>query len=153
PGELGILRQKAISGMDGIDLVLLGQRDDAVDVEVGAQRLPRRPDAISLVRLEAVQRKPILMRIDGHRAYAQLMGRAKHADGNFTAIGGKNLVDGPHGRTGDSVRHDATRRTKISSSLSYGLSVPRPCFRCDSRRRAYELDRRQIPPSGVGRIR
>src|SRR5262245_42812075 len=46
-----------------------------------------------------------------------------------------------------------TRRSDIGSSLSYGLSAPRPCFRCDSRRRACALDRRQIPPSTVGQIR
>ena len=51
PGELGVLGQEAVAGMDGIDVVLLGEGDDAGDVEVarGSARracrrgTPRRP--------------------------------------------------------------------------------------------------------------
>ncbi len=35
-GELGVLGQKTVAGMDEVHVLFLGQRDDAGDVEIGA---------------------------------------------------------------------------------------------------------------------
>ena len=37
-GEFGVLRQKTVTGMDEIDFLFLGQRDDARDVQISADR-------------------------------------------------------------------------------------------------------------------
>ena len=93
-GERGVLRQKTVAGMNGIDVVLLGQRHDAVDVEIGPQRFAGDADAIGLVGLEAVQGEAILVRVDGHGANAQFVGRAKDANGDLAAIGDEKFADG-----------------------------------------------------------
>ncbi len=92
-GEVGVLGQKAVAGMDGVDLVLLGQGDDAGDVEVGADRLAGLADAVGFVGLEAVQGEAVFVRIDGHGADAQLVGGAKDADGDLAAVGDQQLAD------------------------------------------------------------
>ena len=79
----------------------LGQRDDAVDVEVRADRLARLADAVGLVRLEAVQGEAVFVRVDGDGADAQLVGRAEDADGDLAAIGDQQLRN---------FWHDAQRR-------------------------------------------
>ena len=97
-GEVGVLGEEAVAGMDAIDAVGLGQRHDGVDVEVGADRLARAAHHVGLVRLEAVQREAILVGVDGHRADAQFVGRPEHADGDLAAVGDEQFGDGPHGR-------------------------------------------------------
>ena len=79
--------------MDGVDLVLPGQGDDAGDVEVGADRLAGLADAVGLVGLEAVQGEAVFVRVDGDGADAQLVGGAEDADGDFAAIGDQQLAD------------------------------------------------------------
>ena len=79
--------------MDRVDLVLPGQGDDAGDVEVGAHRLAGLADAVGLVRLEAVQGEAVFVRIDGHGADAQFVGRAKDANGDFAAVGDEQFAN------------------------------------------------------------
>ena len=85
--------------MDRVDLVLLGQRDDVVDVQVRLQRLARLADRIRFVRLEAVEGVAILVRVHRDRANAQLVGAAKHADGDLAAIGGEQSANWLHGKS------------------------------------------------------
>ena len=83
--------------MDGVDLVLPGQGDDAGDVEIGADRLAGLADAVGLVGLEAVQGEAVFVRIDGDRADAQLVGGAEDANGDLAAVGDQQLADGRRG--------------------------------------------------------
>ena len=94
PGKLGVLRQEAIAGVNGIDIVGPGKGHDALNVEVAAQRLTRLADQVGLVGLEAVQREAVFVSVNGDCPHAQFMGRAKDADGDFTAIGDEELLDG-----------------------------------------------------------
>ena len=93
PPQCRILGEKAVTGVDGVDPVGDRRGDDPVDIQIRPNRLPFLADAIRLVGLEAVQGVPIFMRIDRDRADAQLMGRAKHADRNFAAIGDEQFAD------------------------------------------------------------
>ena len=88
--------------MDCVHVELLRQRDGALDIEIGADRLARFADTIGLVRLEAVQGEAVLVGVDRDRADAQLMGRAEHADGDFAAIGDQQLANRPNRR----LRHN-----------------------------------------------
>ena len=72
----------------------LASGDDAVDVEIRPERLAGRADAIRLIRLEAVQGEAVFMRVDGDGADAQLMGRAKDANGDLAAVGDEKLANG-----------------------------------------------------------
>ncbi len=93
-GERGVLRQKAVAGVDGVDVVLLGQRDEGGDVEVGADRFTGPADEVRLVGLEAVQGEAVLVGVDGDGANAEFVGGAKDADGDLAAVGGEQLVHG-----------------------------------------------------------
>ncbi len=98
PREVRVLREEAVAGVDRIDLMLLRQRDDAVDVEIGADRFAGLADAVRLIGLEAVQRKPVLMREDGDRADAQFVRRAEDANSDLAAVGNEQLANGRDGR-------------------------------------------------------
>ena len=92
-GEVRIFGQEAVPGVDGVHLIFLSQRDDRLDVEIGADRLLRLADQIGFIGLEAVKRVSVLVRIDRHRANAQLMGRAKDANRDLATIGDEELLD------------------------------------------------------------
>ena len=57
--QRGILREKAIAGMDGVHALFRRQRDDAVDVQVGLDRAFALPDQVGFVGLEAVQAEAV----------------------------------------------------------------------------------------------
>ena len=62
--EVGVLGEEAVAGVDRVHLEPLRERDDLVDAEVGVDgRLPL-ADEVRLVRLVAVQREAVLLRVD-----------------------------------------------------------------------------------------
>ena len=95
-GKLGVFGEEAVAGMDGVDPVFLGDRHDAVDIEIGANRLAGLPDQVGLVGLEAMEGEAVFVGIDRHGTDAQLMGRAKHPDRNLTAVGDEEFSDRSH---------------------------------------------------------
>ena len=92
-GEIRVLGQKPVAGVDSVHLILPGQRDDPLDVEVGPNRLVRVADQIRLFRLEAVKRVSVLVRIDRHRTDAQFVGRAEDTNRDLATIGDEELFD------------------------------------------------------------
>ena len=98
--ESRILGEEAIAGMNGVDLMSDGDGDDAVDIQIGADRLPFLADAIGFVGFEAMQGEAVFVGIDGDRPDVQFMGRAKHANRDFTSIGDQQLPDRFHGLAG-----------------------------------------------------
>ena len=52
PGELGVFRQEAVTGMNRVDLLRPGQLDDRLDVQIAADRLAGLADLVGLVGLE-----------------------------------------------------------------------------------------------------
>ena len=89
--------------MDGIGAGQLGDADDFLDREIAFDRsevageMRAAADLVALVRLEAVQRQLVLLRPDRHGFDAELVGGAKHADGNFGTVGDKDFRDGQGG--------------------------------------------------------
>ena len=92
-GEAGVLRQETIARMDGVDFVTHGHVDDAGDVEVRAQGLAGRADAVGLVGLEAVQSEAVFVSVNRDGANAQLMRGAEDANGDFAAVGNHQLFN------------------------------------------------------------
>src|SRR5262249_27258416 len=68
--EVGVLGEKTVSGMDGIDLVLPCHGDDAGNVEIGSNRLAGLTARVRLVRFEAMQGETVFMRVNRHGADA-----------------------------------------------------------------------------------
>ena len=56
-GQIGVFGKKSVAGMDGIDIVGLGDVDQGLDIEVSLNRLAavRRADLVGFIRLEAVE--------------------------------------------------------------------------------------------------
>src|SRR5262245_14550177 len=91
--------------------------NNAVDIEIGTNRLTRPADSVSFIRLETVQGKTILVRVDGHRADAELVSAAKNARGDLAAIGDHQLADRAMRRCWRIVPHEVSldiRATLIS---------------------------------------
>jgi len=85
-GKLGILREEAVTGMDGIHIRLDGQGDDLVNPQVGVDGCLPLADQIRLVRLVAMQRKLVLFRVYCHGADAELGAGTEYADGDLAAV-------------------------------------------------------------------
>ena len=96
-GEIGILREKAVTGVDGIDLVLPGDADDVGDIQVGRDGFLSGPYQIGLVGLEPMQGEAIFVGKNSDGTDAHLAGRAQDADGDFTAVGDKQTANLFHG--------------------------------------------------------
>jgi len=95
--KLRVLGKKAIARMDRIDAAFARQRDDAVDIEIGAQRFAGGADAVGFVGLEAMQGKAVFVGIDRDGADAELVRRTEDANGDLAPIRNHQLADRPDG--------------------------------------------------------
>ena len=92
PRQRRVFRQKSIARMDGVDALFLRQRDDAVDIQIGLDRAFALADQVGFVGFEAVQAEAVFLRINGHGADAQFIGRAQDADRDFAAVQGEKFT-------------------------------------------------------------
>ena len=94
-GERRVLGEEAVAGVDRVDAGPHRHLDDAVGVEVRADRVAALADLVGLVRLEPVLGAPVLVREDGDGPAADLVRRTEGADGDLSAVGHEHL--GEHG--------------------------------------------------------
>ena len=80
--------------MDGVDALFRGQRDDALDIQIGLDRPFAFADQIGFVGLETMQAEPVFLGIDGDRAQPEFVGGAQDADRDFAAIQGQQFFHG-----------------------------------------------------------
>ena len=99
-GEIRVLGEEAVAGVDGVHAVLFGGGDDAVDVEVGGDGALALADLVGLVGLVTVDTEAIFLRENCDRAEIQLGAGAKNPDRDLAAVGGHQLLDGAHGGRG-----------------------------------------------------
>ena len=86
-----ILGEEAVARMDRVHVLLAGQGNDALHVQVGFHRAFAFADQVGFVGLEAVQGQAVFLGIDGHGAQAQFIGRAQDANRDFAAIQSKQF--------------------------------------------------------------
>jgi len=95
--EFRAFRQQAVAGMDRIRARKPGDADHFVDRKIAFDRpeLTRKmrtaTDLVAFVRLEAVQRKLVLLGPDRDRLQPEFVGGAEDANGNFGSVGNENL--------------------------------------------------------------
>ena len=92
-GELGVLGEEPVAGVDGVHLPALGQVDDARDVQIGAQGGFALADAVGLVGPGAEQGEGVLVGVHGHGAQSQVVTGAEDADGDLTAVCSQDLFE------------------------------------------------------------
>ena len=92
--KLSVFGEKAVTRMNGVDAVPASDLDDGGDVQIGSNRLSAfgRADQKRFIRLEPMQRKPILEAVDGDSLQTQLGCRAETADGDFRSVGDEQLL-------------------------------------------------------------
>ncbi len=99
-GELRVLGEKAVTGMDGVDVRGLRDADDVGDIQVGIDGRSTCADQVALVRLHPVQREAVFLGVDRDRADAELGRGAHHADGDLAAVRDQETADTlGHGRS------------------------------------------------------
>ena len=84
-GEVGVLAEQAVAGMDRVDVGDFGSADDGGNVEVAFVQA-RRADADGFVGKAHVQRVAVGLAVDGDRLDAEFLAGADDAQGNFPAI-------------------------------------------------------------------
>ncbi len=94
-GEVGVLGEEAVAGMDGGGAGLPSHFQQAIDVEVGLGRR-RRPDVPRLVGQLDVQRLTVDFRVDGNGAHPQLASPANDPERDLAPVGDEDGVDLPH---------------------------------------------------------
>ena len=81
-GEVGVLGEEAIAGVDRVHVRHLGGADDARDVEVAFGRRGR-ADADAAIGQAHVRRLPVRRGKDRHRLHVQLARRPDDPDGHL----------------------------------------------------------------------
>lgn len=93
PGEVGVLGQEAVTGVDGVGAAALGDRHDLVDVQIGlgGGRAVQREGLVGQLDEQGLR---VGVGVDGDRADPGVLRRADDADRDLTAVGDEDLRDG-----------------------------------------------------------
>src|SRR5690606_1943181 len=108
-GKVRLFRQITVAGMDGVDAREQRGAHDVRDVQV-ALRGGGRPDAISFVGQQDVQRLAIRLRVDGDGPDPQLPAGANDAHRDLASVGDQDLLkQGLSLRQGSQLLNDKQR--------------------------------------------
>src|SRR5215212_10128035 len=104
PGQVGILAQEPVTGIDRVSTGLLRRLNHRLDVEVGPDRMPTLPDLVCPVRLDKKQ------------SVWKLVGGGKGSVRGLTSIGVQYLGEHASGRATDSGRSETGWRSGVESA-------------------------------------
>ena len=99
--EVGVLRQEAVAGVDGVGAGLGGGVEDLVEDEVGLGGRGA-AEGECLIRQLDEQGVGVGLGVHGNAGQAGILRRADHADGDLAAVGDEDLRDMRAGMTGHS---------------------------------------------------
>jgi hypothetical protein len=97
PGEVGVLGQEPVAGMDRLGARAARRLQHALLVEVALRRRAW-AEQVGLIRDRRVQRAAVGLRVDGDRADPELPERPEDADGDLAAIGDEDFLEERHDR-------------------------------------------------------
>ena len=92
-GQLRVLGQEAVAGVDGVRTGPPGRLQNLVDGQVGPHRVAGLADLVGLVGLGPVQRVAVLVREHGDRGDAQLVGGAEGPDRDLPPVRDEYLAE------------------------------------------------------------
>lgn len=90
-GEIRVLGEEAVAGVDCVGTALLGDSDNLSDSQVRPDRVSLLADQVGLVGLQAMKRIAILKRVDGDRLRAELECGTEGTDRDLAAVGHQDL--------------------------------------------------------------
>src|ERR1700678_3957474 len=90
--EISVFRKQAVAGMDRVHIGDFGGANHCWNIEIALRQL-RRTNANRLVGKADVQRVPIRLAVDRHRADAELFACANDAQSNLAAIRYQNFLE------------------------------------------------------------
>lgn len=93
PGQLGVLRQEPVAGVDGVGARQPGGAHDLLDGEIRPHGVPRFADLVGLVGLEPVQRVAVLVGEDGDGPRAHFVAGAERPDRDLASVGDQYLAE------------------------------------------------------------
>ena len=91
-GEVGVLGEESIAGMDGIRTGDLGRAQDVGNISVAESGVGR-PDADLLVGCAYMRARRIGLRKDRHGLNAEFLTGPNHPERNLTAIGYQHFLE------------------------------------------------------------
>ena len=97
-GELRILGEESVPGMDGIGARAAGHIENLRDVEIGFGSSGR-ANRVCLIRLANVQRGAVHIGVNHHCGNPHLVARAQHAHRDLSPVGNENLLEHSRGST------------------------------------------------------
>ncbi|MEY9646034.1 hypothetical protein ABIF07_002312 [Bradyrhizobium elkanii] len=127
-GELGVLGQEAVAGMDGVGASAPRRGEDGRLVEIGFRRL-RRADIDRFVGEPDRKRVLIGLAVDLHGCNAEIARRANDAHRDLAAIGYEELLD-RHGWSESPKRRFRRSAGRPSRHLHSRPGSGRSCRRC-----------------------
>jgi len=114
--EVCVFAQKAIAGMNGVDVGDFGGGDDGRHVEIAVGG-PGRTDADGLVGKADVERVAVGLGVDGDRADAEFPAGVDDAECDFATIGDENFTK--HGpRDGSRLAGRGNAASRLASARS-----------------------------------
>ena len=90
-GEIGILTQETIAGMNGVAVLFLGDGQDSRAIQISRHATARQGHGF--VRLAQMQGCRFIPGIHRHRGDTQVSGGAQNANGDFAAIGDQQFLN------------------------------------------------------------
>ena len=91
-GELRVLGQEPVTRMDGVHLLVPGDRQNALDVQIGLHRTLVFGKGIGLVGLETVQADAVRLGVNRDRPQPQFGCRPHDTNGDLAAVGSQKFV-------------------------------------------------------------
>ena len=93
-GEIGILGEEPVAGVNRVDALGLGDANHALDVEIGGDRALSATDLIRFIGFVTMDRETVLLRKHRHGAQPELGARTENTHGDFGSVGGHQFLDG-----------------------------------------------------------
>src|SRR5579871_543488 len=114
-GEVGILAEKAIPRMDGVNVGDFCRADYSGNIQI-ALRGARRPDAYRFIGKAHMERITVGIAVNRYSADSQLLACANHAQSNFATIGNQNFFE--HARSFLLARAHGKQRLPVFHRLA-----------------------------------
>ena len=87
-GKVRVFREKSVTRMDDVDAFVLGERDNALDVQVGTDGAFFPAQLVGFIGFEAVAGKAVFFGVNRDGSKSEFVRRSEDPDGDFAPVHG-----------------------------------------------------------------